>query len=85
MCIRDSNPAWGIGEWVFLAVDRDENPTEPPAPTRDRTPLVIDGAERETYHHTAGGLHCRAARVEGVYYAAICPAGEASETRLVTR
>ena len=80
------NPAWGIGEWLFMAVDPNERPSSGPAtPPRDRTALVVDGVEHQTWHYQEAGLHCRAARVEDVYYAAICPVGEAGETQLVTR
>lgn len=81
----DDNPAFGIGEWVHMAVDPDEHPVAGPDPLPDLAPLVVDGVERATWHYGVAGLHCRAARLGAFYYAAICPAGEAGSTRLVTR
>src|SRR5258708_10528912 len=74
------NPSFGIGKWVFLAVDSDERePDGPvqPVPPHDRVPLVVDGVELKTWYHADGGLCCRAALAGDVYYAAICLAGEA--------
>ena len=81
---RDENPAWGIGIWLPMAVDLDEREEFERVRTADRVPLVVDSVERETSYSASGGMCCRAALVDGTYYAAICPVGEAGDTRLVT-
>lgn len=88
LCDRDENPASGIGEWVFAAVDPAEcqNPLGLVTPPEDLTPLLVDGAELgRTYHYQTAGLHFRAIRTGYTgYYLAICPMGQEDQTRLVT-
>lgn len=80
------NPARGFLSWFRMPVDPDGDPggsMSLDVPGVDRVPLVIDGAERETWY-CRSGLVCRAALVGQTYYAAICPPELAAGTRLVT-